>query len=96
MADQVLIPFAGIGTLSLTRAAYEAALIPIAKPENPRSTSKPEQIPQQRLSLTSAQARESSGHPRGLRYIRLREVCQRVGLRQSTVYRLIELGRFPK
>jgi prophage regulatory protein len=34
--------------------------------------------------------------PRGLRYIRLREVCARVGLKQSTVYRLIALSRFPK
>lgn len=40
-----------------------------------------------------ASANEST---RGLRYIRLREVCARVGLKQSTVYRLIELGRFPK
>jgi prophage regulatory protein len=34
--------------------------------------------------------------PRGLRYLRLREVCQRVGLKTSAVYRLINLGRFPK
>lgn len=30
MADRVLIPLPGIGTLSLTRSDYEAALIPIA------------------------------------------------------------------
>jgi prophage regulatory protein len=34
--------------------------------------------------------------PRGLRYLRLREVCQRVGLKPSSVYRLIALGTFPK
>jgi prophage regulatory protein len=34
--------------------------------------------------------------PRGLRYLRLREVCQRVGLKPSSVYRLIGLGTFPK
>ena len=33
---------------------------------------------------------------RGLRYLRLREVCQRVGLKSSSVYRLIGLGKFPK
>jgi hypothetical protein len=33
MTDRVLIPLPGIGTLSLTKAEYEAALIPIAKPE---------------------------------------------------------------
>jgi prophage regulatory protein len=34
--------------------------------------------------------------PRGIRYLRLRDVCQRVGLKQSAVYRLISLGKFPK
>jgi prophage regulatory protein len=34
--------------------------------------------------------------PRGIRYLRLRDVCQRVGLKQSAVYRLIGLGKFPK
>lgn len=33
MSDRVLIPLPGIGTLSLTREAYEAALLPIAAPE---------------------------------------------------------------
>ena len=32
MADRVLIPLPGVGTLSLTREAYEAALLPIATP----------------------------------------------------------------
>jgi prophage regulatory protein len=96
MADQVLIPLAGIGTLQLTRAAYEAALIPIAKPEIPNSTPKPELVLQQRIDSMLTQARESLEGPRGLRYIRLREVCTRVGLKQSTVYRLIALGKFPK
>lgn len=30
MADRVLIPLPGVGTLSLSREAFEAALIPIA------------------------------------------------------------------
>ena len=34
MADRVLIPLPGVGTLSLSREAYEAALIPIAAPES--------------------------------------------------------------
>lgn len=33
MSDRVLIPLPGVGTLSLTREAYEAALLPIAAPE---------------------------------------------------------------
>jgi Prophage CP4-57 regulatory protein (AlpA) len=33
---------------------------------------------------------------RGLRYLRLREVCQKVGLKHSSVHRLISLGDFPK
>ena len=32
MADRVLIPLPGVGTLSLDREVYEAALIPIAAP----------------------------------------------------------------
>src|SRR5580658_6907783 len=32
MTDRVLIPLPGVGTLSLTREAYEAALIPITAP----------------------------------------------------------------
>jgi len=96
MVDQVLIPLAGIGTLQLTRATYEAALIPIAKPEIPKSPSKRELDLQQQLNSIHAQEKESLDGPRGLRYIRLREVCARVGLKTSTVYRLIGLGRFPK
>ena len=37
MTDRVLIPLAGIGTLRLTRAAYEEALIPVPTPEIPKS-----------------------------------------------------------
>jgi excisionase family DNA binding protein len=33
MADRVLIPLPGVGTLELTRQAYEAALRPIVSPE---------------------------------------------------------------
>jgi hypothetical protein len=32
MTDRVLIPLPGVGTLSLSREAYEAALIPLAGP----------------------------------------------------------------
>src|SRR5580658_3239126 len=35
MSERVLIPLPGVGTLSLTREAYEAALIPIAAPAPP-------------------------------------------------------------
>jgi prophage regulatory protein len=46
------------------------------------------------VNIPAAPARIDS--PRGLRYLRLREVCQRVGLKPSSVYRLIGLGTFPK
>src|SRR5580692_3884525 len=84
MADRVLIPLPGIGTLSLTRAEYEAALIPIPSPEifKPAPTPTPVEVTQPRRQ--------------GLHYIRLREVCSRVSLRPSSLYRLIQLGRFPK
>jgi predicted DNA-binding transcriptional regulator AlpA len=95
MTDRVLIPLAGIGTLRLTRAAYEEALIPIPAPEIPISNRKLELL-LERLNSTPASAKDSMEGPRGLRYIRLPEVCARVGLKRSTVYRLISLGRFPK
>jgi prophage regulatory protein len=95
MTDRVLIPLAGIGTLRLTRAAYEEALIPIPTPEIPQSNPKLELL-LQRLNSTQAQAKDSMEAPRGFRYIRLPEVCARVGLKRSTVYRLIGLGKFPK
>jgi excisionase family DNA binding protein len=37
MSDRVLIPLPGVGTLELTREAYEAALRPIAAPEPDRA-----------------------------------------------------------
>jgi prophage regulatory protein len=95
MTDRVLIPLAGIGTLRLTRAAYEEALIPIPTPQIPKSNLNLELL-LQRLNSTPAQAKDPMEGPRGLRYIRLPEVCARVGLKRSTVYRLISLGRFPK
>jgi prophage regulatory protein len=95
MTDGVLIPLAGIGTLRLTRAAYEEALMPIPSPEIPISNPKLDLL-LQRLNSTPAQAKDSLEGPRGLRYIRLPEVCARVGLKRSTIYRLIGLGRFPK
>jgi prophage regulatory protein len=95
MTDRVLIPLAGIGTLRLTRAAYEEALIPIPTPEIPKSNPKLELL-LQRLNSTPAQAEDSMQGPRGLRYLRLPEVCLRVELKRSTIYRLIGLGRFPR
>jgi prophage regulatory protein len=85
MSDRVLIPLPGIGTLSLSRAEYETALIPVARPE----IAKPLPI--------SAPAPANPPLPqRGLHYIRLREVCARVSLRPSTLYNMIRMGRFPK
>jgi prophage regulatory protein len=84
MIDRVLIPLPGIGTLSLTRAEYDAALIPIPPPETLKPVSTPPPI-----DVTPPRRQ-------GLHYIRLPEVCSRVGLRPSSLYRLIQLGRFPK
>jgi excisionase family DNA binding protein len=42
VSDRVLIPLPGVGTLSLTREAYEAALIPIAAPAPNASAPSPE------------------------------------------------------
>jgi excisionase family DNA binding protein len=44
VADRVLIPLPGVGTLSLTRDAYEAALIPIAAPETAAAPSAVESL----------------------------------------------------
>lgn len=84
MTDRVLIPLPGIGTLSLTRTEYDAALIPIPPPQvlQPAPTPAPVEVTPPRRQ--------------GLHYIRLREVCSRVSLRPSSLYRLIQLGRFPK
>lgn len=90
MADQVLIPLPSIGTLSLTRAEYDAALIPIAKPEVP----KPAQP--KRPEPPAPTTTESASKPRGLRYLRLRDVCERVGVGASTIYKMMATGAFPK
>jgi prophage regulatory protein len=89
MADRVLIPLPGIGTLSLTKAEYEAALIPVGKPEPPKPSIKTPAPP-------PPSAVRAFEHPPRLRYLRLKEVCARVGLRSSSIYRLMSLGRFPK
>jgi prophage regulatory protein len=94
MTDRVYVPLPGIGTLSLTCAAYEAALIPIAPPTVPRSERISPQPPA-RVPVKAQAPTEYNGH-RGLRYIRLKEVCARIGLRPSAIYRLIGEGRFPK
>lgn len=47
MSDRFLIPLAGIGTLSLTREEFEAALIPIvtvAAQPNPNAAVQPESL----------------------------------------------------
>jgi prophage regulatory protein len=49
-----------------------------------------------RLVATIPSAPAATEPARGIRYLRLREVCQRVGLKPSSVYRLIALGGFPK
>ena len=75
--------------MSLTKAEYEAALIPIEKPEPPKPSIKTPAPP------PPSAVRTVEDPPR-LRYLRLKEVCARVGLRSSSIYRLINLRRFPK
>lgn len=87
MVDRVLIPLPGIGTLSLTKAEYQAALIPIEKPYPVKPAVKTPPPP------TAVHAVE---HPPRLRYLRLKEVSARVGLGRSSIYRLMHLRRFPK
>jgi prophage regulatory protein len=55
-----------------------------------------EEAQRQRHATKSQASREMSDSSSGLRYLRLREVCKRVGLKTSSVYRLIGLGKFPK
>jgi prophage regulatory protein len=50
----------------------------------------------QRTAPNTHAAPDEFESPRRLQYLRLREVCQRVGLKPSSIYRLINLGRFPK
>jgi hypothetical protein len=95
MTDRVLIPLPGIGTLRLTRASYVEAIIPIPLPEISKSNPHLEVL-LQRLNSVPLQPRDLREGPRGFRCIRLPEVCARVGLKRSTVYRLIGLGMFPK
>jgi len=90
MADQVLIPLPGIGTLSLTRAEYDAALIPIAKPEVPKP------VQPKRPEPPAPMTTETASKPRGLRYLRLRDVCERVGVGTSTIYKMMATGAFPR
>jgi prophage regulatory protein len=90
MTDRVLIPLPGIGTLSLTRAEYEAALIPIPKPELPKAP------PPRRLEVPTPTMALRDTRPPGLRYIRLRDVRERVGLGTSTIYKMMANDAFPK
>lgn len=90
MADRVLIQLPGIGTLSLTRADYEAALVPIASPELPKPA------PPRRAEPLAPPLAMTESAPLALRYLRLREVCKRVDVRHSTIYKLIAAGKFPR
>jgi prophage regulatory protein len=91
MTDRVFVPLPGIGTLSLTRAEYDAALIPIPPAIVPRP--QPPLAPPRNFESARKSYEDDS---RRLRYIRLTEVCARVGLRPSAIYHLISEGRFPK
>jgi prophage regulatory protein len=90
MPDRVLIPLPGIGTLLLTRAEYEAALIPIRSPQVPKPA------PPRRPEPIAAPATIVRSEPPGLRYLRLRELCKRVGVGHSTIYRMMAAGEFPR
>jgi len=90
MSDRVLIPLPGIGTLSLTRAEYEAALIPMPKPEVPKAT------PIQRAEPSKPTPAGIVAKSSVLRYLRQREVRERVGISQSTLYRMMATGAFPR
>ena len=89
MPERILIPLPGIGTLSLTRAEYDAALIPIPKPEVPKAAPIPRSEPA-KPALANPAAK-----PPILRYLRQREVRERVGISQSTLYRMMATGAFP-
>jgi hypothetical protein len=66
----------GIGTSSLSRSEYDAALIPVSSPGIQKSAPTP----------APPAAEISAARPRGMpHYIRLREVYARVSLRPSTL-----------
>jgi prophage regulatory protein len=89
MPDRILIPLPGIGTLSLTRAEYDAALIPLVKPEPPQAA-----LPRRPEPPTpTIQAGQKSPGPR---YLRLRDVCERVGVGTSMIYKMMATGAFPR
>jgi hypothetical protein len=94
MPDLVLIPLSGIGTLSLTRDQYEAALIPIKEPSPPEAPATRPTLEQTSFgamvpsAATDPSPTDVSG-PCHLRYQRLPEVCHRVGLRKTTIYFLV-------
>jgi prophage regulatory protein len=90
MPDRVLIPLPGIGILSLTRAAYEAALIPIAAVEVPKPA------PSRRVEPSEWPPAIVRSEPPALRYLRLGEVCKRLGVGHSTIYRMIAADEFPR
>jgi prophage regulatory protein len=90
MPDRVLIPLPSIGTLSLTPAEYEAALIPMPKPEVPKAA------PLHRLEPAKPAPASTAARLPFLRYLRQREVRERVGISQSTLYRMMATGAFPR
>ena len=89
MPDRVLIPLPGIGTLSLTRTEYDAALIPIAPPQVPKPATP-------RRAEQPGPPANTASKPTGLRYLRLRDVCERVGVGPSTIYKMMATGAFPR
>jgi prophage regulatory protein len=76
--------------LSLTRAEHEAALIPITKPDAPKA------LPGQRPEPSKPAPSTTLLKPPALRYLRLREVRERVSIGQSTIYRMMASGAFPR
>jgi excisionase family DNA binding protein len=97
MSDRVLIPLPGLGTLSLTREVYEAALIPLAAPA-PASVSG-NAIPgllsakavAAALSLPESWIREKERQgeipsTRAGRYVRFDLAAVRAALAKTTVY----------
>jgi prophage regulatory protein len=96
MVDRVLIPPPGIGTLSLTKAEYEAALIPIDKPKRAEAPPLTASGPTRHVAPPAISSIDPVENPPRFRYIRLKEVCARVGLRASSIYRPMSLGQFPR
>jgi prophage regulatory protein len=81
MAGHLLVPLPGIGTLSLTRAEYEAALILVVPPDQPKPA------PERRTEPIAASMDNKATIPRAMQTLRLREVSRRIGLSRSAIYK---------